>query len=256
MPMIFARSAISIFAALALSACATGQRESGQHESGRSESSKPAAPIPVAGDGAKPRFDDAIAAFEAADKESPPPKCATLFVGSSTIHFWASLKEDFPNRTVINRGFGGSTVWEVDDYFERIITPYHPKQIVFYAGDNDLAAKRTPDQVYADFLIFMQKKDRDLGKTPVWFISVKPSKLRWDIEDKMTEVNRKVKALADKREDLAYIDIVPVMLKPDGSPKDIFREDRLHMLPEGYKLWTPIVETSLAAGQKDKAPGC
>jgi len=233
--------------ALALSgACATGAPV--QHQ--------PTAPIPVAGDGQKPHFDDAIAAFESADKQSPPPKCATLFVGSSTIRFWSSLKEDFPNRTVINRGFGGSTVWEVDDYFDRIVTPYHPKQIVFYAGDNDLAAKRTPDQVYADFLIFMQKKDRALGKTPVWFISVKPSKLRWDIQDQMTAVNKKVKALADKRHDLAYIDIVPAMLKPDGTPKDIFREDRLHMTPEGYKLWTPIVEKSLAAGPRDKAPGC
>ncbi|MEP7210430.1 MAG: GDSL-type esterase/lipase family protein [Alphaproteobacteria bacterium] len=216
---------------------------------------------------AKPRFDTAIDAFEAADKTDMPPKCATLFVGSSTVRFWASLKEDFPTRTVINRGFGGSTVWEVDDYFSRVVTAYHPKAIVFYAGDNDLAGVpardgkpavpgHTPDQVYADFVKFMKLKNKQLGKTPVWFIAVKPSKLRWDIQDKMTAVNVKVKALADKRNDLAYIDIVPTMLKPDGTPKDIFREDRLHMTPEGYALWTPIVEKSLDAGQKAKAPGC
>jgi lysophospholipase L1-like esterase len=221
----------------------------------------------VANPGVKPRYDDAVAAFEAADKTDMPPKCGTLFVGSSTIRFWSSLKEDFPNRQVINRGFGGSTVWEVDDYFSRVVTPYHPKAIVFYAGDNDLAdvperngnpavPGHTPDQVYADFVTFMKLKDKQLGKTPVWFISVKPSKLRWDIQDKMTAVNKKVKALADKRNDLAFIDIVPAMLQPDGAPKDIFREDRLHMTPEGYALWTPIVEKSLAEGQKAKAPGC
>jgi lysophospholipase L1-like esterase len=205
-----------------------------------------------------PRFDEAIAAFEAADKTAAPPKCATLFVGSSTVRFWSTLKEDFPTRTVINHGFGGSTVWEVDAYFDRIVTPYHPKEIVFYAGDNDLAANppRSPDAVYADFIHFLALKDKSLGATPVWFIAVKPSKLRWELQGKMGEVNAKVKALADKRDDLAFIDIVPVMLKEDGTPKDIFRDDRLHMTADGYKLWTPIVNEALDAGQKAKAPGC
>jgi len=65
-----------------------------------------------------------------------------------------------------------------------------------------------------------------------------------------------VKSLADKRDDLAYIDIVPAMLKPDGTPKDIFVQDNLHMTPEGYAIWTPIVTKALDAGQKAKAPGC
>ena len=86
-----------------------------------------------------PRFDAAIADFEKADKAAIPPRCATLFVGSSTVRRWVSLKEDFPTRTVINRGFGGSTAWEVDAYFAHIVPPYHPKEIVYYAGDNDLS---------------------------------------------------------------------------------------------------------------------
>jgi lysophospholipase L1-like esterase len=231
-------------AALALAACA---------------SAPVAAPTQSPPPGA-PRFDAAIAAFETADKTATPPKCATLFVGSSTVRFWETLKQDFPTRTVINRGFGGSTIWEVDAYFNRVVTPYHPKEIVFYAGDNDLAGNnsvaRTPDEVYADFVAFMAMKDKALGKTPVWFVSVKPSKLRWSLQGKMTEVNDKVKALAAKRDDLAYIDIVPAMLKPDGTPKDIFKDDNLHMTPEGYALWTPVVNAALDKGQKAKAPGC
>lgn len=204
-----------------------------------------------------PRFDEAIAAFEAADKESLPSKCATLFVGASSIRFWKSLKEDFPDRTVINRGFGGSTVWEVDHYFDRVVKPYHPKEIVFYAGENDLwIDKRTPDQIYADFVQFMRLKEKSLGATPVWFISAKPSKQRFEQLPLQSELNAKVKALADQRDDLAYIDIVAAMLKPDGSPKDIFVADNLHMTPEGYAIWTPIVDAALDAGQPAKAPGC
>ena len=204
-----------------------------------------------------PRFDDAIAAFEAADKQAPPPKCATLFVGASSIRFWKSLKEDFPDRTVINRGFGGSTVWEVDHYFDRVVKPYHPKEIVFYAGENDLwIDKRTPDQIYADFVQFMRLKEKSLGATPVWYISAKPSKQRFEQLSLQADLNAKVKALADQRDDLAFIDVVPAMLKSDGTPKDIYVADNLHMTPEGYAIWTPIVDAALDAGHPAKAPGC
>ena len=204
-----------------------------------------------------PRFAEAIAAFEASDKTAMPPKCATLFVGASSIRFWKSLKEDFPDRTVINRGFGGSTVWEVDHYFDRVVAPYHPKEIVFYAGENDLwIDKRTPDEIYADFVQFMRRKDKALGTTPVWYISAKPSKQRFEQFATQVDLNAKVKALADQRDDLAFIDIVPAMLKPDGTPKDIFVADDLHMTPDGYALWTPIVDAALDAGQSAKAPGC
>jgi lysophospholipase L1-like esterase len=201
-------------------------------------------------------FDDAIAAFEAADKATPPPKCPTLFVGASSFRRWSTLEQDFARRTALNRGFGGSTVWEVDWYFDRVVAPYRPKAIVFYAGENDLDSGRTVDQVYADFVAFMAMKHNKLGDTPVWFISAKPSKLRWHMQDKFTALNARVKTLADQRDDLAFIDIVPVMLKKDGTPKDIFVEDNLHMTAEGYKLWTPIVEKALATGQKGKAPSC
>ena len=204
-----------------------------------------------------PRFDDAIAAFEAADKQVPPPNCATLFVGASSIRFWKSLKEDFPDRTVINRGFGGSTVWEVDHYFDRVVKPYQPKEIVFYAGENDLwIDKRTPDQIYADFVQFMRLKEKALGATPVWYVSAKPSKQRFEQLSLQSALNAKVKALADQRDDLAFVDIVPAMLKPDGTPKDIFVADNLHMTPEGYAIWTPIVDAALDAGHPAKAPGC
>ncbi len=236
------RSLLASFAVLLASACATPT---------------PLPDLALTPSGKAPRFDEAIAAFEVADKQTPPPECATLFVGASSIRFWKSLKEDFPDRTVINRGFGGSTVWEVDHYFDRVVMPYHPKEIVFYAGENDLwIDKRTPDEIYADFVQFMRLKENALGATPVWYISAKPSKQRFEQFSKQADLNSRVKALADKRDDLAYIDIVPGMLKADGAPKDIFVADDLHMTPEGYAIWTPIVEAALDAGQSAKAPGC
>jgi len=202
------------------------------------------------------RFEPEIAAFESADRIAAPKRCATLFVGSSSIRFWSSLSEDFPNRSVINRGFGGSTIAEVADYFDRIVAPYTPSAIVFYAGENDIAAGRSPEDAFADFERFMKRKDERLGTTPVWFISAKPSKLRLSQIGRQSALNQRVEALARVREDLAYIDVASAMLRADGTPMDLFVADDLHMTPAGYAIWTPIVESALRAGQQARAPGC
>jgi lysophospholipase L1-like esterase len=212
--------------------------------------------LPLTPPGKPAAFDDAIAAFEASDRAARPPACATLFVGSSSIRFWDSLAQDFPDRTVINRGFGGSTIWEVNHYFDNVVAPYKPKEIIFYAGENDLNAGRTPDQAYADFVQFMRLKQTALDETPVWYIAAKPSKLRLDQLPQQTDLNRRIEALASQRDDLAYIDVVAPMLQADGAPKDIFVEDDLHMTPAGYAIWTPIVDAALDGGQEAKAPGC
>ena len=55
------------------------------------------------------RWDPAIKKFEDADKVSPPPQNAIVFIGASSIVRW-NLQESFPElgAQAINRGFGGS----------------------------------------------------------------------------------------------------------------------------------------------------
>ena len=40
-------------------------------------------------------------------------------------------------------GFGGSTLVDVIRYSYHVILPYHPKQVVIYCGENDLAYAET-----------------------------------------------------------------------------------------------------------------
>lgn len=201
------------------------------------------------------RWEKEIAGIEARLAKAMPPKGGVVFAGSSSIRLW-NLEKSFPGKGYVNVGFGGSEIRDTTHFAARILLPLEPKAIVFYAGDNDINAGRTPDDVYGDFVQFMRLKEKALGATPVWFISAKPSKSRIEQLAKQAEFNTKVRALADARNDLAYIDVVPAMMKPDGKPKDIFVEDNLHMTPEGYALWTPLVEAALDAGQNSKAPGC
>ena len=206
----------------------------------------PAAAQPARG---PERFAPEIEAFAAADRAQPPPPCGFLFVGSSSIRFWRTLAVDMAPIPIINRGFGGSTVADVDALFDKVVTPYRPRAIIFYAGENDLSAGKTPAQIVADFARFMDLKTRALGQTPVWFISLKPSKQRWAQLAQQGEVNDAVKAHAARRHDLHYIDIVSTMIE-GGKPKEIFIGDGLHMTPEGYVLWTNVIRPAVEAEAK------
>jgi len=122
-------------------------------------------------------FSEEIARFVESDRAAPPPPCQVLFVGSSSIVRWKdSLATDMAPIPVINRGFGGSHIADVNRWFDQIVAPYRPRASVFYAGENDIDAGKSVDRVVADFDEFMRRKTLALGATPVYFISLKPTK--------------------------------------------------------------------------------
>ncbi len=83
--------------------------------------------------------------FVRADRVSPPPPCRVLFVGSSSIVKWKeTLASDMAPMPVIDRGFGGSHIEYVNRWFDEIVAPYRPRAIVFYAGENDIDAGKSP----------------------------------------------------------------------------------------------------------------
>jgi epsilon-lactone hydrolase len=198
---------------------------------------------------------DQITEFVKGDQISRPSPCQVLFVGSSSIVFWRSLAHDMAPLPVINRGFGGSQIEYVNRWFDAVVAPYHPRAIVFYAGENDVAAGKPPERVIADFDAFMKKKDAVLRTTPVYFISLKPSKLRWWQFRLQSEVNGAIRARAASRTDLHYVDVVSPMLE-EGKPKDLFLDDHLHLSPQGYAVWTQAVLAALLPDTQAEQDQC
>ncbi len=188
-----------------------------------------------------PAWEADMRRFEAADAQSPPPRGAVLFIGSSSIRFWDTLAQDFPGVPVINRGFGGSELRDSTWYADRIVVPYAPRQILIYAGDNDLNAGRTPQQLHADFIAFVERVRRDLPKTKIAYISNKPSPSRAQLLSVQREANTLIAAEA-KRLGVDYIDIFTPMLDASGQPDEsLFIEDRLHMNRAGYVIWQRVI---------------
>jgi lysophospholipase L1-like esterase len=188
-------------------------------------------------------FEKEIKAFEESDKKVPPPQNAVLFVGSSTFQKWKTLADDFPDETVINRGFGGSLMADVVRYTKRIVIPYHPRKIVVYAGDNDLNAGKTPEQVFSDFKAFVDEVRPELPNTEILYLSIKPSIARWRLIDQIKKTDSLILDYTKSEKSVGYIDIFPLLLGEDGKPrKELFMPDGLHMSRAGQKLCVPVIE--------------
>lgn len=192
----------------------------------------------------KPMFWQDIQNFKKLNLENPPAKNAILLVGSSSFTKWTDVANYFPDKTIINRGFGGSRLTDLNDYAEDLLNPYQPKQIIIYCGENDFADndKLKADVVVERFKAFYKKIRTKFPKIEVDYISIKYSPSREKLWPQMKEANKKIADFMKKQPNAAFIDITKVMQDENGNVrKDLFVEDMLHMTPEGYRLWTSVM---------------
>lgn len=189
-----------------------------------------------------PRFEAEIQKFEETDRKTAPPARPVLFTGSSSIRLWDNLQSYFPDKTVLQRGFGGSDLTDVRHFADRIIVRYQPKQVVLYAGENDIAAGASADQTYARFVDLFRYVRKRVPGIRFTFISIKPSPSRRKFCPVVTETNQRIRRFLKYRRNTDFVDIVPAMLGPNGQPiPELFRADSLHMTPKGYEIWGEVV---------------
>jgi lysophospholipase L1-like esterase len=193
--------------------------------------------------------------FFVQDEVFPPRECRTVFTGSSSIRFWFTLGDDFPALDPLNRGFGGSEITHLIGYFDFLLRQHAPREIIFYAGENDLNAGASPTDVAERFSVFMDMKSERIGDAPVYFLSIKPSYARLGELAAQAEANALIKAQADARDDLIFIDIATPMMEGE-VPKQIFISDQLHMNLDGYAIWVEALKDVLGDPDRPKRTGC
>lgn len=184
------------------------------------------------------RFEKDIARFEEQDRAKPPAAGAVLFTGSSSIARWGDVAKSFPEHAVVNRGFGGSTVPEVNHYLDRIVLPYKPRVVVLFCGGNDMAQfARMPEDVLADFRTFCKRIHGKLPETRIVYISIHVPPARVKQADTIGKANALVAAECAKSKLLAFVNIHDLMLGGDGRPNLELYADSLHPNAKAYRLW-------------------
>ncbi|MGE3312057.1 MAG: GDSL-type esterase/lipase family protein [Limisphaerales bacterium] len=179
-----------------------------------------------------------LEAYERLDATNPPPDRAVLFVGSSSIRLWSSLRGDFPRYRVFRRGFNGARIDHMSRHVDDLVAPYDPEMVILYAGDNDLADGLKPREVLLEYQSLVDRVRREVPTGRVGILSIKPSPSRWHLVRRIRETNRRLKEWCERHDWLDFIDVHTGMLDEHGRPRTAyFESDGLHPSPRGYSAW-------------------
>lgn len=199
------------------------------------------------------RFQAEIDVFKADTTDYTAKGNLILFAGSSSIRMWTDLQADFPGKTVLNRGFGGSVMSDLLYYIDTVIIQYRPVMIFIYEGDNDISSGKKPEEILQSAGKLVDRIRKKLPNSTICFISAKPSILRWKLKDSYTSLNKQLMDFTQQRSNVFYLDVWGKMLDSGGNLRaDLFLDDGLHMNRKGYDIWKEAVSVFLS---KHPVPG-
>ncbi len=193
-------------------------------------------------------YSNEVNAFRKLDSATRPPKNAILFIGSSSFTKWTDVQEYFPDRPVVNRAFGGSSLPDLINHVDAIVLPTRPRQILIYCGENDLAASDTVSAqlVFTRFKTLFGLIRAKLPQVSIAFVSIKPSPSRRKIWPRARQANALIKQWLKTKQRTDYIDVYYKMFYKNGNiMQDIFIEDDLHINAKGYAIWQKAIEPYL-----------
>lgn len=180
-----------------------------------------------------------IAGFEAA----PVVDGAVVFFGSSSLRLWSTLKHDMDPLPVVNAGFGGGHAIHLNLFWRRVLPRHHPRAVVVYVGDNDLASGVSVDDVACDVGDFIAEVK---GLCPVVLLLVKRSPQRAHLDVDIDALNARYRAFASDR--VVVVDVDAVLRGAGGAPdRALFQWDGLHLNAAGYAKWTAALKPVLLA---------
>ena len=190
----------------------------------------------------------ALAQFAEADAQLGRHSGGVVFVGSSSLRLWSTLEATFAHYSALNRGFGGSQLADCARHVPELVTRHRPAVVVVYAGDNDLAAGRSPEQVLGSFRSLVEQVHAELPNTRIAFVSIKPSPARQGWIGAIARTNALVADYVQTLPYLDYVDVYDAMLDTRGAPRpELFGPDQLHMNASGYAIWQSLIGNYLQA---------
>ena len=196
-------------------------------------------------------WENDIAAFEEKLLEKPAKDGAILFIGSSSIRFWDSIEQDMKPFDVVQRGFGGSKFLDVVHYADRLLEiGAQPAAIGVFVGTNDVhpGAAKDPALLLQRYQEFIGKVRNKYPDTPVYYIAITPSKMRWGVWDVAQKTNLLINEYSSTQNKLFVIDVGAGLLGTDGKPNsDLYRFDGLHLNEKGYVHWSKVILSRMLA---------
>jgi len=198
-------------------------------------------------------WEPVIAEFEQQDRNTPLPRDAIVFIGSSTIRFWDTLSADMQPLTAIGRGFGGAKIMDLAYFADRIVKPYQPRAVVLYIGANDFAElwgnkPKTPQQALVLYRQLLERIKQAAPGKPIYMLALRPKPDNPAEDARVTAFNRFLFDEAQGDPQLHYLDANRVFLDASGHLDDQYISwDSIHINDRGYQVWGDVIKSQLQA---------
>ena len=188
------------------------------------------------------RFEDSIRQLEG----YPVIKDCLLLYGSSFFANWGyeRSKNAFTGyRGSVNHGFGGATVDELLFYYNRLIRPYEPSDIILRTGINDLTKEYTPEETMLLFIRLCAWIRNDFPKTKIYALPIFDCpmlKQQTELIRPVREYNQLMLQYTENNDLVIFMDLTPFVYKNIEDIgqlerlRPLFLEDGLHLTNEGY----------------------
>ncbi|MEH6583255.1 MAG: GDSL-type esterase/lipase family protein [Halioglobus sp.] len=185
--------------------------------------------------------------IRALEQTTRGPPGSVLFIGSSSIRLWDSLAQDMLPMTTIRRGFGGAKMADTVYYAQRLVDIEQPAAIVIFVGTNDIhpGEVKEPEVLLQSYQRLVAEIRGVHSLTPIFYIAITPSVMRWEIWPVAQETNRLIAQYSATDTALHFIDTGPALMHSGRPGKQFYRRDGLHLSEAGYQVWTDIIRARL-----------
>lgn len=195
------------------------------------------------------RYDELMSRWNVQTDFAPFEVGRVAFTGSSSIRYWERLQEDLSDWAPIQRGFGGSILWEVAEYIDETVVRHKPEAVVIFAGTNDISSGLKPEEVSDAYRCVVERIAQSLGDdVSIHYIAITPTPARWATWPDSDAANQIIKGITEDWPGLHFIDTTSAFLAT-GEPPDssLFVSDGLHLSDAGYVMWREEIFPHLAA---------
>lgn len=160
-----------------------------------------------------------------------------VFLGDSLTD-GGRWNEIFPGLKTFNRGVSADRTEHVLARLDQV-TKGQPRMIFIMIGTNDLKYGVKQKTIISNYRKILNSIKTQSPKTKVFVQSLIPRKA--EFREGIETINDEL-VLLSKESDCTYIDLYPAFLDKDGSIKNEYSNDELHLLGPGYLKWKELIE--------------
>jgi lysophospholipase L1-like esterase len=180
-----------------------------------------------------------LMAREAAIAAKEPTQQLGVLLGDSLSLWFPSDRLPPQPQTWLNQAISGDTTRGI---LRRLsdFAATRPRVIYLMAGINDLKQGATDTEILGNIRQIMTQLQQTQPQAKVIVQSVLPTRSVIASSDRITQLNRQLKALST-RNGAYFLDLATQMADSAGNLRQDFTTDGLHLSAQGYAVWQSIL---------------